>query len=100
MGFIKNINNVYIPRCGCETWYEYWTKSTDQWLICCAEISCTRPISQGALVQDAEKEEDRWYVVPLCRTHAISNDMLDIGNAHLVPIETQLMAAVEKNKND
>jgi hypothetical protein len=100
MGFIKNINNVYIPKCGCATWYEHWTNSTDQWLICCAELTCTKPISQGALVQDAEKDEDKWYVVPLCRNHANSNDILDIGDAHLVPVETASALPPTKDKKD
>ena len=87
MGFIKNINDTYLPRCFCSTWYEHWTKTSNQWLICCAENSCTKPISQGALVQNAEEDNNNWYVVPLCRMHASSNEILDIGDVVLVPIE-------------
>lgn len=88
MGRVKNINNGYFPRCTCTSWYEHWTRGSQQWLICCAEHSCTRPISQGALVQKAGESCNKWYVVPLCRIHASSNEVLDVGDVDLVPVET------------
>lgn len=90
MGLIKNINNVFIPKCTCTTWYEHWERASQQWLICCAERTCTKSISQGALVQKAEENNNKWYVVPLCKIHSNSNDILDIGDVELVAAETML----------
>lgn len=90
MEFIKNINNVFIPRCASTTWYEHWEKASQQWLICCAEQTCTKPISQGALVQKAEENNNKWYVVPLCKMHSKSNEILNIGDVELVAVETTL----------
>ena len=100
MGFIKNINNVFIPKCACSTWYEHWTNVSQQWLICCAEHSCTKPISQGALVQKAEEDNNMWYVVPLCKIHSNSNDILYIGDVELVAVEISFsICNRENNKN-
>lgn len=96
MGFIKNVNNIYLPVGSHASWYEYWTNSSNQWLICCAERSCTKPISQGAIVQNAETDDDKWYVVPLCRKHANCNETLDIGDVQLVEIEIHPEATANK----
>jgi hypothetical protein len=90
MGFIKNINSVFIPRFACSTWYEHWERASQQWLICCAEHTCTKPISQGALVQKAEENDDKWYIVPLCKQHSKSNDILNIGDVELVAVDATL----------
>jgi hypothetical protein len=87
MAWIKNIDKCKIPACNCGTWYEHWNRKSGQWLICCAESSCTRPISRGALVQGADNEDGKWYVVPLCHHHNDRFDFLDIGEAKLVLVE-------------
>lgn len=84
MSWIKNIQSASAPSCGCKTWLEHWTKESDQWLICCAEYSCTNPIHQGVLAQQAESHDEEWYVVPVCRKHAFRSDLIDVGNVRLV----------------
>ena len=97
MGFIKNINNTYPPPHSSSSWYEHWTNFSDQWLICCAERSCTKLISQGAIVQKAEIEDDKWYVVPLCKKHANSNEILDIGDVKLIEVDLQRSPELTKD---
>lgn len=84
MAWIKNINGASVPPCGCRNWYEHWAKEADQWLICCAEYSCTNPIYRGVLAQNAEIEDENWYVVPLCKKHAYHMEVIDVGDVKLI----------------
>lgn len=67
---IKNINGTEASPNGHGSWLQYWEKVTGQQAGACAELSCGKLASEGALAQKAGSHNEAWYIIPLCRRHS------------------------------
>ena len=79
MAKIKNINGVaqHTTNCNCGNWLNHWEKHSGRkcptFCIVCV-LDCLDKAAVGALVQKANDTDDRWYIAPLCQTHAASKN--------------------------
>lgn len=56
-----------------------------QWVIWCSEVSCEKLSVVGCSVHICGDSKRMVYVVPLCRSHASTPGILDIGSVIPVP---------------
>lgn len=85
MAKVKNINGTSDTTCKCGSWYAHWRKYSGYDKTYCSEDGCTNRDPIGAHVQKYNSTDEKWYIVPLCRSHNASTGTLDIGNTTLVP---------------
>jgi len=63
---VKNLNGTSdndCPKCG--TWLKHWEKLSGKTADECA--CCSQKATVGAHVQKAESDNNKWYIVPLCK---------------------------------
>lgn len=87
MTLVKNINGTTASTttCKCGSWLQHWKNFTTQTVIYCSASACTNTDLVGAHVQKANSTDEKWYIVPLCRAHNNSAEVLDVGATALVP---------------
>jgi len=66
---VKNINGTSDATCKCDSWLKHWETYGGGTSGLCAEKSCTTKAEIGAHVQKADGNDNKWYIVPLCKKH-------------------------------
>ncbi len=89
MANIQNYRGMLLSPHPCKTWMEHWKRYSDQWVIWCAEVHCSRVALGASLVKMIERGNDELYVVPLCKGHAASDDTISIGDVKPVRVNQQ-----------
>lgn len=65
---IKNINGTSEKTCECGSWINHWEKFSGEELPSkCPVIGCNNKPEVGAHVQKDEKNDNNWYIIPLCK---------------------------------
>ena len=84
---LKNINGTSDNLCSCGSWLNHWQKFSGQSLPAyCPEKDCIETNLVGAHVQKAFSVEDKWYIIPLCKTHNKSSQTIEVlDSINLVP---------------
>jgi len=88
---VENINGIQTGDREGPRLLALWEEQSGQPLpFYCAEARCVCESVEGALVQRANTEDNRWYIVPLCREHgALKGQRIMIMNTMpLVPLDT------------
>ena len=84
---VRNVNGVSGGVCECGNWLTHWARYGGQTIPnWCPETNCVSKTEVGAHVQGPDPSDEGWYVVPLCRGHAVQvGQDLQISDAiHLV----------------
>lgn len=70
------------------TWLDHWRQHSGQKTAICAVQTCLNWVEIGAQVLRKGEEDDTFYVVPLCKRHALEQNLsLDISDKiKLVPL--------------
>ena len=86
---VEILSEKTLPTCPCGSWLKHWLKYNPggpNLPEYCAEISCFKSPSRGALVIPENDTERRMHVVPLCRKHSRRSGALELAAAvPLVP---------------
>jgi len=75
MAKIKNINGTaqHTIICRCGSWLKHWEKYSARkcptFCIVCVP-DCLDKATVGAFVQKVNDSDDKWYIAPLCESHA------------------------------
>ena len=86
MATVQNYKGLPLSPYPYHSWMEHWNRHSDQWVIWCAEVHCERIALVASLVKILEKGNDNVYVVPLCKGHAVSDQIISIGEVKPVRI--------------
>ena len=65
---VKNLNGTYdnkVPA-GYSSWLDFWEKKSGKRAEKCGRNGCIKKATDGAHVQKADSNDNRWYIVPLC----------------------------------
>lgn len=93
MTTVININATSGHECRCGSWLSHWQNFSGQRVLVCSEINCTDAATDGAHVQVRSGllgDNNKWYIVPFCRTHNLSKVPLVIrDNIALVSANRQ-----------
>lgn len=76
---VKNINGTSQNKCSCGSWLKHWEKFSGLKANYCGEKSCMEINDLvGAHVQKADSDDNKWYIIPFCKTHNASTEELEI----------------------
>jgi len=78
MTLVKNISGTSDSICKCGSWLAHWEKQSKQTANFCSEAGCISEDMVGAHVQKANSDDNRWYIVPLCKLHNLSTNELEV----------------------
>ena len=68
---VRNVNGTADSTCACGSWLTHWARFSGQTVpTYCPEVSCVAKVELGAHVQNADPNDDGWYIVPMCRAHS------------------------------
>lgn len=79
---IKNINGTSdsTTTCRCGSWLKHWAIYSGTYALpnYCSVRGCTNKDIEGAHVQKANSEDEKWYICPLCKEHNHSKGTFEI----------------------
>ncbi len=87
---VKNIIGTADNECKCGSWLDHWENFSGYSAVMCSENSCFNSDLEGAHVQKISLFDDSWYIVPLCKKHNKSKEILNVG--------TTILVSANKNK--
>jgi len=82
---VMNLNGSTRIACGDGSWLAYWEKGSGQKAFLCSVKECINTPFSGGLVQEDNRLDRSWYVVPLCK---------DCGKKTLADLEIWDMATL------
>jgi hypothetical protein len=85
MCLVQISNTIELPENSTGLFLAHFHAHSQQWVIWCSEVSCEKLALVGCLVHIYEDSTRGVYVVPLCYSHAISFEKIDIGSVIPVP---------------
>ena len=68
---VKNLNGTskYKPiKKGYSSWKEFWEDKKGKKFNYCSCIDCKSPAEVGGHVQKAYSTDQKWYIIPLCKS--------------------------------
>lgn len=67
---VKNLNGTADnkPPKGYGSWLEWWIAQTGKKSPYCSCTDCLDPAEVGAHVKKVNSDDNRWYIVPLCKS--------------------------------
>jgi hypothetical protein len=91
---VKNVNGSsrFSSPAGYNSWLDYWEDKSGMTAWRCSATDCMsygRINLVGAHVQKAYSTDQRWYIVPLCKSCNTRNDVFEV-DAELVPVPSNL----------
>ncbi len=87
---VKNINGTSNNNCNCGNWISHWKIYSNMHPEFCSVKSCIAKYNLvGAHVQKTT-DDYNWYIIPLCQTHNMSKDELEVGNVKFVSANVSL----------
>jgi hypothetical protein len=66
--------------CQCGNWLAHWTINTRGIVRMCVVKDCCNFDLAGSHVQKADSDDQEIYIIPLCKEHAASTEVLEIFN--------------------
>lgn len=75
---ITNINGTSQTTCKCGSWLDHWKNFSGQIILFCPVNGCANIDLVGAHVQRAYNIDNKWYILPLCKSHNNSSEILDV----------------------
>ncbi|MCX7716639.1 MAG: hypothetical protein N2Z73_04410 [Endomicrobia bacterium] len=67
---VKNINGTTQNICKCGSWLKHWENYSKQALpSTCPVENCKQRPEVGAHIQKDSLFDNKWYILPLCKTH-------------------------------
>ena len=75
---ITNINGTSQINCKCGSWLKHWENFSGQKITFCPVNGCVNIDLVGAHVQRAHNIDNKWYILPLCKSHNNSSEILDV----------------------
>lgn len=75
---VKNINGTSNNKCNCSSWLQHWEKFSKKNAGLCVERICRQNAEHGAHVQKDDENDNNWYIIPLCASHNLKADELQI----------------------
>jgi hypothetical protein len=78
---IKNKNGTADKQCRCGTWLKHWENFSNQRTEMCVVINCSNKKIDGAHVIKTESSDSNTYIVPLCKMHNQSIEILTISDS-------------------
>ncbi len=78
MNKVKVVNLPIIKICRCGNWFQHWKNFGHQFIRNCPVENCSFIDIEGTHVQKTESEDSNIYIIPLCKKHAASSEVLDI----------------------
>ena len=89
---VKNIKgtNRYRDPYGHESWIDYWCKHRYKIYVCasCGNGYCHDLV--GAHVQKVNSNDNKWYIVPLCKSCNQKNEPFNVEDDMLVPVPSNM----------
>ena len=85
MCLVQISNTIELSEHSAGLFLAHFHAHSSQWVIWCSEVSCEKLALVGCLVHIYEDSTRGVYVVPLCYSHAISFEKIDIGSVIPVP---------------
>ena len=85
MCLVQISNTIELSEHSAGLFLAHFHAHSQQWVIWCSEVSCEKLALVGCLVHIYEDSTRGVYVVPLCYSHAISFEKIDIGSVIPVP---------------
>lgn len=89
---VTNINGTSFNKCSCGSWLDHWKRFSGQPLPpYCQQSTCYEKPEVGAHVQKSASTDQKWYIVPLCKTHnSKTGESIEImGSSVLVSANVQ-----------
>ena len=90
MNHFINLKNTSGRKCvcGCRSWLKHWERYAGQPAGQCAHVGCANSAEVGAHVKEKGRNDNFWYIIPLCKKHNNWHlDDLDLdGRRVLVPV--------------
>jgi hypothetical protein len=85
MYFVQISNTIDLSEHSAGLFLTHFLAHSAQWVIWCSEVSCEKLSVVGCSVHICGDSKRMVYVVPLCRSHASTPWILDIGSVIPVP---------------
>ena len=86
---VKNKKGTEDLKCYCGSWLTHWQRYSGETTTYCKEVSCINKDLVGSHVIMANGDDQKTYIVPLCKAHNMSTDEIDIGSSTLVSSNVQ-----------
>lgn len=78
---IKNIKGTSQNTCKCGSWLNHWTKFSGMIVPSyCPAQGCHEEELVGAHVQMDSSSDNSWYIFPLCKTHNVATESLEVSD--------------------
>jgi hypothetical protein len=89
--FVNNIigSSRYSAPSGYSSWLEYWEDKSGKKAYSCGTSNCKGKDLVGAHVQKAYSNDNKWYIVPLCKSCNNRTDIFFVEHP-LVPVPSNL----------
>jgi hypothetical protein len=81
---VKNKKGTESLKCNCVSWLAHWERFSKQKASNCSVMGCWDTDLVGAHVNQVYSTDYETYIVPLCRGHNKSDDILDVGSTILI----------------
>jgi hypothetical protein len=85
MCLVKIYNSSSLSKLSSYSNLVHFHAHSKQWVIWCSEIKCQRVALEGSLVEIYGESKTTIYVLPLCRGHANSPNLINIGTVVPIP---------------
>jgi hypothetical protein len=56
------------PTCSCENWLQHWENNSGEKKNTCSALNCSKNAEVGGHVQKRNVGDDRWYIIPICKS--------------------------------
>jgi len=77
---VKNCNSPAIKDCQCGSWLNHWTRISGSMVRMCIVKGCNNFDMVGSHIQKVDSEDQDIYIIPLCKKHSESDEVLEIFN--------------------
>jgi len=67
---VTNISDETITETARMNWLNYWKHFAQRQYCYCSEVNCTAHHDHGVLVKQKGHNEEKFFVVPLCKEHS------------------------------
>lgn len=75
---VKNQKSKEQFKCNCGSWLAHWEKFSYNKAEYCSVVSCLSKDLVGAQVINFDSADDNVYIIPLCKMHSESSEVLEI----------------------
>lgn len=86
---VKNKEGTKDLKCYCASWLAHWERFSGQIATYCKEVNCWSRDLVGSHVIKVDSNDQKTYIVPLCKAHNKSTEEIEIGTTTLVSANVQ-----------